>query len=146
MNQYQQMKSLCQQYLNQPVNMQVHGQHLYNGVVEYVDDENVYVMVPIDDQGQHMDLKELIATPGAFDTTESEHIPGEFSEQQMRGNEDARFFPGGYGGYGYPGYGFYPGYGYPGYGPFYPYPRPRFRGWGRVILPLAALTAIAALY
>ncbi|GGB39934.1 hypothetical protein F3157_07085 [Virgibacillus dakarensis] len=41
-------------------------------------------------------------------------------------------------GYGYPGYGYPGGFGYPGYG----YPPRRFR---RLILPLAALTALSVL-
>ncbi|MBP1969028.1 hypothetical protein J2Z83_001131 [Virgibacillus natechei] len=46
-------------------------------------------------------------------------------------------------GYGYPGYGS-PGYGYPGYGPpgYGAYPPRRFQ---RLILPLAALTALSVL-
>lgn len=45
-------------------------------------------------------------------------------------------------GYGYPGYG-YSGYGYPGYGyEGYGYPKRRFR---RLVLPLAALTALSIL-
>ncbi|MBC5636685.1 hypothetical protein [Ornithinibacillus hominis] len=44
-------------------------------------------------------------------------------------------------GYGYPGYGF-PGYGFPGYGGFYGRPRRRFN---RLVLPLAALTALTLL-
>ncbi|MEN2767656.1 hypothetical protein [Ornithinibacillus xuwenensis] len=61
--------------------------------------------------------------------------------QQMPNTMDQRQFGGWYGGY--PGYGYgYPGYGYgyPGYG-FYG-PRRRFR---RLVLPLAALTALSVL-
>lgn len=43
--------------------------------------------------------------------------------------------------YGYPGYGYGSGYGYPGYG-YGPGVRPRFR---RLVLPLAALTALSIL-
>ncbi len=65
---------------------------------------------------------------------------GMSSHGEDMSREDRQFgFGGGYGG-------FYPGYGYPGYGPgygYYPgYPRRPFR---RLILPLAALTALSVL-
>ncbi|WP_430787689.1 hypothetical protein VBD025_17125 [Virgibacillus flavescens] len=59
--------------------------------------------------------------------------------QEGHGMQEDRQFGFGYGG-GYPGYG-YPGYGH-GYGYGYGYPRRRFN---RLILPLAALTALSVL-
>ncbi|AIF42763.1 hypothetical protein X953_05480 [Virgibacillus sp. SK37] len=64
---------------------------------------------------------------------------GPDEHQNMPSLEDYRQFGYGYPGYGYPGYG-YPGYGYGGY-PGYYRPR-RFR---RLVLPLAALTALSIL-
>lgn len=69
-------------------------------------------------------------------------VPIEHGQESLpatsRNQSDQRQF-----GYGNPGYG-YPGYGYPGpgYGGHGYRPRPRFR---RLILPLAALTALSIL-
>ncbi|MBD1221785.1 hypothetical protein GLV94_11085 [Virgibacillus halodenitrificans] len=66
---------------------------------------------------------------------------GAEEHQNMASPDDQRQFGYGFGypGYGFPGYG-YPGYGYGGYPGFY---RPRrFR---RLVLPLAALTALSIL-
>ncbi|WEG17624.1 hypothetical protein PQ478_03795 [Alkalihalophilus pseudofirmus] len=116
MNQVQEMQSLCQQYMNQAVHTQMNGQPAYNGVIENVDNEYLYLLVPVDEFGQYMDLADLM---------------GDDQQNQMvRSYQDQR----------------YPYYAYnPYYQPyFYPY-YPRPRGWNRLILPLAALTAIALL-
>ncbi|WP_099157186.1 hypothetical protein [Virgibacillus ndiopensis] len=62
----------------------------------------------------------------AIPIEQHEHTQGNFNH----GYDDRQF------GYGYPGY----GYGYPGFG--YGYPPRRFR---RLVLPLAALTALSIL-
>lgn len=89
-----QMYMLCQQYMHQPVMLQTHDHQVYQGIIEGVDSDHVYLLIPI-----HMN------------------------------REDSRQF-------GYSPY--YPPY----YYPYYPYPRPGFQ---RLILPLAALTAISLL-
>ena len=68
-----------------------------------------------------------LAVPNDSNTQESQHMND--------GGHDYRQF-----GYGYPGYGY--GFGGPGYGYGYGFGRPRFR---RLILPLAALTALTLL-
>lgn len=147
MNQFQNMKTQCQQHLNKPVQLQVNGQHVYSGIVEYVDDDHIYVMVPIDETGQYMDLAQMMqgANPQSPNEFGHEHAYYHQSQEPLaRQSESEQQYPV------YPPV--YPGY--PGYFqpyPFYPYPYPyapfpRPRGWSRLILPLAALTAVAALY
>lgn len=123
MNQKHHMHSLCQQYLNQHVQIQTQDHQMYQGIVESVDNDNVYLLIP-DNTQMEMDYSQMGQMP---------------AQQGM--TRQWGYGPGyGYPGYGYPGYG-YPGYGYPGYG--YPYyPRPRYR---RLALPLAALGTIALL-
>ncbi|WP_029328991.1 hypothetical protein [Lentibacillus jeotgali] len=58
-------------------------------------------------------------------------------DNQMPGNHGCDHRQFGFGGFGYG----YPGYGYPGYG--YGYGRPR--RFSRLVLPLAALTALSVL-
>ncbi|WP_096201491.1 hypothetical protein [Bacillus sp. FJAT-45350] len=118
------MKSMCQQYLHQPVMAQTLDNQTIQGYIEYVDDENVYLMVPEDTQDYRSADERQFFGPG--------YGPG---------------FGAGYGGfYGpRPGFGFggFPGY---GYGPYpYPYPRPRPGGFRRLALPLAALGTLAVL-
>ncbi|MCM2676683.1 hypothetical protein [Alkalicoccobacillus plakortidis] len=112
----QQMKEMCEQHINQAVKMQANGVD-YEGVVETVDEHHVYVMVPVDEQGQFMSMHEVIASMNQPE------------EQTMTSGQER---------YGYP----YQPY-YPGYYPYYPRPRPY--GWRRLIFPLAALTAFALL-
>lgn len=112
------MHSLCQQYLHQNVMIQTNDNQSYQGMIEGVDDDYVYLVVPMDDMSGGM------------------HYRSE--DQRFIGGPGVGFggVPGGW--YG-PGYGWYgPGYGYWGY----PRPRPGFR---RLVLPLAALTAVSLL-
>ncbi len=148
MNQLYNMKCQCQQYLNQPVTLQVNGQPSYSGVVEHVDDENVYIMVPVDETGQYMDLEQLMngwQSQSMYDYGQgADHAYAHQEQQPMtRHGEYDRYYAPGY----YPYYPTYPPYAYYPY-PYYPYPYgpyPRPIWWNRLILPLAALTAIAAL-
>lgn len=107
-NHQEQMKMHCHQYVNQPVHLQVNMQHGYSGIIEHVDDEHVYLMVPVNENGEYMDLAQLM---------QAEHP-----------NTMMRQFP------------YYP---FPYY-PYYGFPRPF--GWNRLILPLAALTALSVLF
>ena len=138
------MKTQCQEHVNKPVQVQVHGQHNYSGVIEYVDDEHVYLMVPIDETGQYMDLAQLMQGMNAQQMYDYEqayyHLQQQPQARQIEGDQRYPLYP--------PVYPYYPGY-YQPY-PFYPYPYPyapfpRPRGWNRLILPLAALTALAVL-
>jgi small nuclear ribonucleoprotein (snRNP)-like protein len=140
------MKMKCHKHLNKPVQVQVEGQHSYSGIVEHVDDQYVYMMVPIDETGQYMDLAQLMQGMNAQSMYEYgheqayQHIPQQPLARQLESNQRYPFYPAvfpGYPGY-YQPYPFYP-YPYP----YAPYPRPR--GWNRLILPLAALTALAVL-
>ncbi|NEU31498.1 hypothetical protein GN156_12060 [bacterium LRH843] len=119
MNERQQKKQQCEQYLNQPVQVQVNGQSGYSGILEYVDDENVYLMVPVDENGQYIELEQMM---------------NQSEQQMMRQGTGER----------YPYYPYNPYY-YQPY-PYYPYPYARPFGWNRLILPLVALTALAAIY
>lgn len=108
------MYDVCKNHMHRYVMVQTADQQSFDGIVENVDETNLYLAVPT---GEAM--------------------------QRDEGNEE-RLLGGvglGYGaGFGYPGYGF-PGYGYPGYG--YPYrPRRRFQ---RLVLPVAAITALSLL-
>ncbi|WP_100371911.1 hypothetical protein [Bacillus sp. FJAT-45037] len=120
MNHTQEMQMLCEQYMNQAVHTQLNGQPGYNGVVEYVDNEHLYLMVPVDDNGQYMDMAYMM-----------NEMNGMQPFEQMQPSMDRQYYP------------YYPYYQQPFYYPYYGYGRPR--RWNRLILPLAALTAIALL-
>ncbi|MGM8364394.1 hypothetical protein ACLIBG_02815 [Virgibacillus sp. W0181] len=113
------MYEMCKNHMHAYVLAQTADGSNVDGIITGLDDEYVYMAVPLSGYEQEPD----------------EHSP-QSHERQF-----------GYSGYGYPGYG-YPSYGYPGYGggygsPGYGYrPRRRFR---RLILPLAALTALSVL-
>ncbi|WP_413374608.1 hypothetical protein [Alkalihalobacillus sp. 1P02AB] len=115
----EQIKTSCQQYMNQPVSVQYQGQ-VINGVIENVDDEQLYLLVAVDDNGQYVDLAQLM---------QEQHQSGSHQAQQFQRNPYYNPYPA-----------YYPSYYYPSY---YPYPRPI--NWNRLVLPLAALTAIALL-
>lgn len=112
---YQQMYELCKNHIHSYVLIETNDGAKIDGIITDLDNEYVYIAIPL---GQ-----------------------GDPVENDYPYNNDQRQF-GGFG-YGFPGFG---GYGYPGYGyPFYGYgyrPRRRFR---RLILPLAALTALSVL-
>ncbi|RXJ00020.1 hypothetical protein DS745_13430 [Anaerobacillus alkaliphilus] len=110
------MYDICKNHMHRYVLVQTAGQQAYDGIVENVDDTNLYLAVPV---GESMQRE------------------GE-SEDRLVGGVGFGYPGFGYPGFGYPGFG-YPGYGYPGFG--YPYsPRRRFQ---RLILPLAAITALS---
>lgn len=46
MDHKQHMYSLCQQYKHQPVQVQTTDYQVYQGIIEEVDDNNVYLIVP----------------------------------------------------------------------------------------------------
>lgn len=113
----------CREYLQQPVRLQTNDGGYYEGVIEHVDNEYVYLI-----------------------TTVSE------GSTEFRGGESRQRPPYGYGfPYG-PGYGGYYGSGYGAYYGGYPFYGPYGYGYfgypgriSRLVLPLAALTAISLL-
>lgn len=135
---YDSMKHQCQQYLNKPVKLKVNGQYDYQGIIEHVDDQNVYIIMPIDDTGQQFGLNPNSTLDQQLHSSHSDAYY-QFPQPTLARGNDERFA--------YPGYYPYPTFQpYPFYPPYpYGYFPPRPRGWGRFILPLAALTAIAAL-
>lgn len=46
MNHKQHMYSLCQQYKHKPVQIQTADQQVFHGIIEEVDDDNVYLIIP----------------------------------------------------------------------------------------------------
>lgn len=121
------MKKTCMDHIHRYVLLKTIDGKSFDGIVEHVDDTNVYIAVP-----SGMPVRE-----------------GGSHEEEMSRNQDSAdervFYPGignipGYGGfpYGYPGYGYWYGYGYPGYG----YAPGRFQ---RLVLPLTALAALSLL-
>ncbi|MBP1931151.1 hypothetical protein [Ammoniphilus resinae] len=107
--------AICRRYKNYWCTMRMRDGRVYTGVIDDVDHDHVYLLVPRDDW---------------------------MRESPEKSKKDQRqFYDYGYG-YGYPSYypesPYYGGY-YP-YPPYPYYPRRRFR---RIALPLAFLTGIA---
>jgi hypothetical protein len=124
MHQTQNMHDVCKNHMYRYVMVQTADQQVFDGIVENVDETNLYLAVPTGETMQREDG----------------------NEERLYGGVGLGYGAGlGFPGYGYPGYGF-PGYGFPGYGfPGYGYPfRPR-RRFQRLILPLAAITALSLL-
>lgn len=149
------MGSLCKEHLHRYVLVQLQNGESYDGIVEYVDEENVYLAVPTGDgtgisfSSQSHQMHPHIgqtpyAAPQGTPHTRSHGIEEE--EATPVSQDERQFGPFGYGaGYGYgPGY-YGPGYGYPSYGYGYPRPRPRPNRFQRLILPLASLVALSTL-
>ncbi len=118
MNDKHQLQMLCQRYVNHPVQVQMYGHAPLKGLVEYADDENLYLVVPTDENGNYLDIDELMP-----------EINAQHPYQEPMTAEGQRYY-------------------YPPYPPPYPYyspypPRPF--GWNRLIIPLTALVAITAL-
>jgi hypothetical protein len=112
---------VCKQHMHKYVLIHTTDGMQYDGIVESLDDDYVYLAVPVG--------------PAELVPPQTRALPGYY------GYGGYPYGGAGYG-YGYPGYGGYGGYGgYPGYGYGYGYGG-RFR---RLALPLAALTAISLL-
>lgn len=148
--------TLCKKHINRYVLIQMSDGNMFDGIIESVDEQNIYLAVPVGDMvmqhgaplmhghgpghghghghGPHCGCGG-VATAGAG----HHHIqPYQHSSHGRSPSPNLGY---GYGpGYG-PGFGYGPGYGY-GYGPGYYGPRRRFN---RVILPLAAFTALSLL-
>ncbi|WP_025028046.1 hypothetical protein [Caldalkalibacillus mannanilyticus] len=127
------MKKTCVDHINRYVLIQTKDGYSYDGIVEHVDDQNVYLAVPIGE--------EIMSEP-MYQPRDQVSAPDQRVEQENPESGERQFYPG-FGGY--PGYGgFYPGYGYPAYG--YPgYGFPRRRRFSPLILPLTAIAALSLL-
>ncbi|MFB4212003.1 hypothetical protein ACE1TH_08780 [Shouchella sp. JSM 1781072] len=87
------MMSLCQRYTNYPVKVSLANGEEFESVIEYVDQENLHVLYPVDQNEYPMQITQLEGF------------------QSMNENEAHRY------GYGYQPYG-YPPYGYGGFRPY----------------------------
>lgn len=167
--QAQDMHSVCRNHMNRYILAQTNDGRSYDGIIEHVDQDYVYMAVPNADMYTSPDPQIPIATHMTAGRRNSSTSKGvDFNEREERGTElgesevlsderssDQRQIYGAGFGYGYPGYGpWYGGYGgYGGYGAYGGYPVYGFGGYGfprrrrfqRLILPLAALTAISLL-
>ncbi|MGX1828869.1 hypothetical protein ACWIE6_11490 [Paenibacillus taichungensis] len=109
-------KKLCKEHMHRYVCIQMHDGAHYDGIVEHVDDDMIYLAVPV---GHEAAVNHANANwgPNMMPVTYPAHSRG--------------FFPG----YGYP-------YPYPYPYPYYGYGRRRFN---RLVLPLIGLTALTLL-
>ncbi|WP_088035836.1 hypothetical protein [Evansella clarkii] len=128
----QHMKKMCEDHLHRYVLVTTKDNQQFDGIVEHVDDENLYLAVVMNQYAGYS----MQGAPSGFGYgNDSEEDNGEDQRIIAPGFGAAPF----YGGYG--PYGGFPAYG--GYGPYgYPYRRSPF---GRLILPLAGLTALSLL-
>ncbi|MGJ9382962.1 hypothetical protein [Salipaludibacillus sp. CF4.18] len=121
MSTHKDMRQHCEEHMHRYVQVTTNDNRSFDGIVECVDEENLYLAVP--NGGGEI-------AGGPHDSAGQGFGYGYFDQADER-----QFFPG-YGGYGYPYYTPYPQ-------PYYPYYRPR--RFQRLILPLAALTALSVL-
>ncbi|WP_156817010.1 hypothetical protein [Salsuginibacillus kocurii] len=158
------MKNWCEQHLGQMVTAQMNDNSVHQGMVEHVDDEYIYLMVPEDfdpedfdfanfeGQGQfHPEMMSMNwdnnyqMMPPYANNNNNNQWPWDnnFNNNNQLPWDNNNFYPPMVGGtdrqFGI-GYGGYPYYGSPYYGGYYPY-----TPWRRLALPLAALVALSAL-
>lgn len=123
---YEQIRDLASKHLNQYVTAELEDGTRFNGVVTGLDEQYVYLDVP---------PAAYPAEAGGYEGYE------ERSDDERQFGWGPRFRPRPFGFYGYRppfyggGYPFYPGFGGYGFG----------GGFGRLVLPFAALTALSAL-
>ncbi|SDH55629.1 hypothetical protein SAMN05192534_10749 [Alteribacillus persepolensis] len=132
MNNSMHMYHLCQQHVGQFVAVQTKNNEWFNGYMENVDEENVYLMIPEYDHNTMgvMGAQTNNANMHQYSPQQPYHDPQHNMPAMRPGvkngacgcQRDQRQY-------------------YPPYGPYY-YPYPRYR---RLILPLAALVALSAL-
>lgn len=119
-------QALCKKHIHRYILVQTKDGAMYDGIVESVDDSNVYLAIPVGTANvpaQFAPNPHMSASGCGCDGNRAIGYPGYYGPT----------YPGyGYG-YGGPGYGY--GHGVPGHG----------RRFQRLILPLAALTAISLL-
>jgi small nuclear ribonucleoprotein (snRNP)-like protein len=131
------MGYMCKKHMHRHVLVETRDGRKFDGIIEHVDEVNVYIAVII--KGMDSGYRE---SEDAYEASDGSDVRSnnETNQEYSRGFGYPGYGFGGYG-YGYPGYGYgYPGYGYgyPGYGYGYP-------NYGRLILPLFGLAAISAL-
>ncbi|WP_010093626.1 hypothetical protein [Ornithinibacillus scapharcae] len=114
------MYDLCKNHMHSYVLAELEDGTNFDGIITGLDEEYVYFAVPIDNE------------------TPSQMMQNDPSQMMQNMGELRQFGWYGFGGFPPYGYGF-PGFGFPGYGFG---PRRRFR---RLVLPLAALTALSVL-
>ncbi|WP_236416746.1 hypothetical protein [Paenibacillus sp. JJ-223] len=111
-------KKLCMDHLHRYVCIQMEDGNLFDGIVEHVDDDMVYLAVPV---GPEAAVPYANQAPSVMPSSNMPITP-------MRG--------------------FYPGYGYPQPYPYpYPYPYYGYgrRRFNRLVLPLFGLVALSLL-
>ncbi|MCR6110219.1 hypothetical protein HXA35_07750 [Bacillus sp. A301a_S52] len=135
----QEIKKHCENHLHRYVLVTTNDGRQFDAIVESVNDDHISLAVPISGESMMHEGSHY-----------QEGMPQGFGYGAGAGYEDnmARQFTPGYGPGPYPPYG--PPFGPPGYGPYPPYgpgpyPPYRPRRFQRLILPLAALTALAAI-
>ncbi|GGH88707.1 hypothetical protein JOD43_000732 [Pullulanibacillus pueri] len=140
-------------HLNKPVKVDLHDGKTYEGIMEHLDQDNIYLLIQISPNtaGNEQYSRSFgyggAGYPGTGYGAGYGGYPGQGYGAQHGGYPGGGYGPG-YGA-GYPGVGYGPGYGggyHPGYGPGYPGYGAPGAYVGRLILPLAALTGLAALY
>ncbi|MED3647459.1 hypothetical protein P4475_11760 [Halalkalibacterium halodurans] len=78
------MQMLCQQHLHQMVQVNTHPYGTYKGFLEQVDHENVSLLVPIDDNGDYMEMD----NESLFYS-----MNGQVPQQMMGARGEERFYP-----------------------------------------------------
>ncbi|MFB4163730.1 hypothetical protein ACE1TI_07780 [Alteribacillus sp. JSM 102045] len=148
MNNHMHMYNLCQQHIGQYVMVQTKNNELFNGYIENVDENNVYLMVP-EHENDNYNMNNHNMYGNYPNNVMHQEMNNNYNmhytmPQQMNNNHMENVMP-----YSYPSKQKNCGcnnredrqfYGFGGYPYYYPYPR--FR---QLILPLAALVALSAL-
>ncbi|MCR6106145.1 hypothetical protein HXA34_07610 [Salipaludibacillus agaradhaerens] len=133
----QDIKKHCENHLHRYVLVTTNDGRQFDAIVESVNDDHISLAVPINGE-------QMMHEGSPF----HEGMPQGFGYGAGHEDNMSRQFTPGYGPGPYPPYG--PPFGPPGYGPYPPYgpgpyPPYRPRRFQRLILPLAALTALAAI-
>lgn len=130
------MYDLCKNHMHSYVLAELEDGTKFDGIITGLDEEYVYFAVPIDNEPTAQMMQN---DPSQMMQSVPTQMMQNDPSQMMQNMGELRQF-GWYGYGGFPPYGFgFPGFGFPGYGFG---PRRRFR---RLVLPLAALTALSVL-
>jgi hypothetical protein len=147
-------KQVCHHHMHRYVRVVILDGRAFDGFVENVDDEQLYLAVPVghemnNEQMEHAGYHEGNNAPMDSYANPSNLQPTSYEPQKGYGHQQGCGCNGPSSGSGYPGVdarAFFPGYypapaPFPGYG-YNPYGRRRFN---RIILPLALLSTLALL-
>ncbi|MGF7046091.1 hypothetical protein J2T13_000553 [Paenibacillus sp. DS2015] len=139
-------QKLCHDHIHRYVRVWLIDGRNYDGFVESVDDEQLYLAVPVchevpqsgqmgaENAGHQVGWNDHHGNYGGYPGIQTRALSqGYYASAVSDPSDPSRSYPV-FPGYGYPGYG-YGGYGYPPYG----------RRFNRLILPLAALAALSLL-